>query len=450
VSALPSTQNLRERVDTAQVLTRFHYLERALALAAGGWIAGTPSLDTKAALARAAWQQTLAGDAFRERVFELRYPNRFLEEGADAPLIRVYEAGIDAPDADAFLAGTVALLRDLAERYRAFLAATDELDDGPTARIIRQALADTEEQAAALDLSAVALSGARHLTRPEETGADAQAARPPADARPGVSDEQAAAGATSGARHLTWPEELRRALETLERPAGTPFRLAEQPARDERYLASSFYWPDAIVPGYAYGEGVALQVRSAVSHLNEVWAVDTAGAILHALAPELGWDWIRDAGRWTYDEARHMLMGKRRLDAWGLPPELTPLGGYIYEAGAGEDALYRLGMLGYFETKNIGRKRERAAAFHAMGDTTSETDMEFDWADETLHAEYGRRWLKRLLELRGEDPESWQAVLDRCEELVTARVGQATDEDRERLTNAADALLARAGASLGA
>ena len=216
-----------------------------------------------------------------------------------------------------------------------------------------------------------------------------------------------------------------------------PFRLAEQPARDDAYFPSSFYWPDAIVPGYPYGEGVALQVRSAVSHLNEVWAVDTAGAILHGLAPELGWEWIRDAGRWTYDEARHMLMGKRRLEAWGLEPRTIPLGGYIYEACAGQDPLYRLGMLGYFETKNIGRKRERAEAFHAMGDTTSETDMEFDWADETLHAEYGRRWLKDLLELRGDDPESWPAVLERCEQLVAARVAQATDEERARIVAAA-------------
>lgn len=402
MKALPSTQSLRERVDTAQVLTTFHYLERALALAAGGWIAATPRLETKAALARAAWQQTLAGDALRERVFELRYPSRFLEEGADAPLIRVYEAGIDAPDAGAFLAGVVALLEDLAERYRAFLAATDELDDGPTARVLRLALADTEEQLLSLS--------------------------------------------KTGRLPHTWASQLRDALQTLERPAGTPFRLAEQPARDERYLASSFYWPDTIVPGYAYGEGAALQIRSAVSHLNEVWAVDTAGAILHGLAPELGWEWIRDAGRWLYDEARHMLMGKRRLESWGIPPEATPLGGYIYEACAGQDPLYRLGMLGYFETKNIGRKRERAAAFHALGDTTSETDMEFDWADETLHAEYGRRWLKRLLEARGEDPNGWQAVLDRCEQLVAARLEQATDEDRKRIAGAAAALLARVGA----
>ncbi|MDX6473886.1 MAG: hypothetical protein QOK22_2702 [Gaiellaceae bacterium] len=405
MSALPPTQELRERVDTAQVLTRFHYLSRAIALACGGWIAGTPKLETKAALARVAWQQTLAGDAFRERVFELRYPNRFLEEGSDAPLIRVYEAAIDAPDADAFLVAlTQALLTDYALRLGSFLAHTDELDDGPTARIVQQALRDVEEQGVVLG---------------HGPGSD------------------------------PWAALLERGLETLEPPAGTPFRLAEDPARDDAYVSSSFYWPDAIVPGYPYGEGVALQIRSAVSHLNEVWAVDTAGAILHGLAPELGWEWIRDAGRWTYDEARHMLMGKRRLEAWGLPAAQIPLGGYIYEACAGQDPLYRLGMLGYFETKNIGRKRERAAAFEAMGDTTSETDMEFDWADETLHAEYGRRWLKELLERRGEDPESWPAVLERCEQLVAARVAQATGEDRARITAVADALVSEATTRAG-
>jgi uncharacterized ferritin-like protein (DUF455 family) len=406
LSALPPTSRLRERVDTAQALTCFHYLARAVAVACGGWIAATPRLEAKAALARGAWQHALAGDAFRERVFELRYPTRFLEEGADAPLIRSFESVIHAPDSDAFLSGLVeAIVPDLADRYRDFLGKTDELADGPTVRIVASALQDVEEQAGALF----------HRQGPGP---------------------------------MPWVSQLRHGIDTLERPAGTPFRLAEQPARDDRYAQHSFYWPDTIVPDYPYGEGVALQVRAAVSHLNEVWAVDTAGAILHGLAPELGWEWIRDAARWTYDEARHMLMGKRRLDAWGLPPQATPLGGYIYEAAAGQDLLYRLGMLAYFETKNIGRKKTRAAAFGALGDTTSETDMEYDWADETLHAEYGRRWLRRLLEERGEDPESWPQVLERCETLVSKRLAEATDDDRERIVRCAEELLALAAATV--
>ena len=82
---LPPTRPLRERVDTAQVLTRFHYVERELTLACGGWIARTPQLETKAALARMAWQCGLAADALRARVFELRYPSRLLEEAGERP-----------------------------------------------------------------------------------------------------------------------------------------------------------------------------------------------------------------------------------------------------------------------------------------------------------------------------------------------------------------------------
>jgi uncharacterized ferritin-like protein (DUF455 family) len=364
---------VRARVDTAQELTRFHYLARDVALACGAWIAGTPRLEDKAELAQIAWEQTLAADAFRERVFELRYPVRVLEEWSDSS----FDSLIDSPD---FLADLPLALAELGRRYRELLSATDHLNDGPTERILRHAVDDIE----AHDL-------------PRHGG--------------------------------TWPD------------GRVPFELPDFPPKDERYAQHSFYWPDTIVPGFPYGEGDALRLRAAVSHLNEVWAVDTAGAILWALAPELGWEWIRDAGRWVYDEARHMLMGKRRLDAWGLPAAATPLGGYIYEACAGQDPLYRLGMLGYFETKNIGRKKERAQAFHELGDETSEKDMEFDWADETLHAEYGRRWMKEVLQRRGQDPDGWPQVLERCEELVQARLAEASDADREAIVTTADNLL---------
>jgi hypothetical protein len=70
--------------------------------------------------------------------------------------------------------------------------------------------------------------------------------------------------------------------------------------------------------------------------------------------------------------------------------------------------------------------------------------MEFDWADETLHAEYGRRWLRRLLEARGADPESWPTVLEECERLVQARVARATSDDLERIRTCADDLIASA------
>ena len=365
VGYLPPTRELRVRFDTAQALTRLFYREQAVVLACGGWVPRVALLEHKAELARTAWESALAAEALRERVFELRYPARFLDEQAE-------KLGVDDPDALRRLAA------ELHDDYAAYLKAVDELADGPSIRIVEAALRDKQRHQEAL--------AAIELTN-------------------------------------------------------------DDPARDPRYFASSFYWPDALDPTYPYGEGVALQLRSAVSHLNEVWAVDTAGRILHELSPELGWGFTREAARWLYDETRHMLMGKQRLEHWGFRREQIPLGGYIYEAWQHEDPLYGLGMLGYFETKNIGRKRERAQAFHDMGDATSETDMEFDWADETLHAEYGRRWLRRLLEARGEDPESWPSVLERCGGLVQERVERATSDDLERIRTCADVLVAAAQAS---
>jgi hypothetical protein len=359
---LPPTRELRVRLDTAQALTRLFYRELAVVLASGRWIVRTAPLELKAELGRTAWESALAADALRERVFELRYPTRFLDEQAE-------ELSLETAD------GLRVLLTELRDDYRNYLEQVDELADGPSRRLVESALRDKERQTEAL--AGLELTG-------------------------------------------------------------------DDPARDRRYFASSVYWPDVLDPTYPYGEGVSLQLRSAVSHLNEVWAVETAGRILDELSPELGWEFTHAAARWLYDETRHMLMGKQRLEGWDLPAEMVPLGGYIYEAWQHEDPLYGLGMLGYFETKNIGRKRERASAFHEMGDATSETDMEFDWADETLHAEYGRRWLRRLLEVRGEDPESWPAVLDRCEQLVRERVARATREELERIRACADALVAAA------
>src|SRR5262249_41814982 len=162
---------------------RLHYRERAIVLACGGWIPFVAPLEHKSELARTAWESALAADALRERVFELRYPSRFLEEQAE-------EIVLAAPGELRALVGR------LRADYRESLDAGDELADGPSLRLVETALRDKERQVEALG--------------------------------------------------------------GLELAPGDP-------ARDERYFLSSFYWPDALDPSYPYGEGVGLQLRSAVS-----------------------------------------------------------------------------------------------------------------------------------------------------------------------------------------
>jgi len=175
--------------------------------------------------------------------------------------------------------------------------------------------------------------------------------------------------------------------------------------------------------------------------------LEALGAVPN-LAPEPAADaeleWIHDSARWTYDESRHCRMGYERLIHWGFDPVEIPLGTYIYESASGEDPIYLLGMLYFFETKNIRHKLTRAQFFHEYGDLLSEHDMDFDWADETIHAGYGKHWLKELLAVRGEEPSVYEQIRERCGKLVSDYVGTATPEEIVAIKKIANALLVKA------
>src|SRR4030081_3353660 len=368
------------RLDTAQLLKRFYFCERAVLVSCAAWIPAIAPLEIKTSLARFVWQGAETAHALRNRVFELRFPSRLLEDaGADRALVELFSAVKNSPSVPAFLlsVGKVPLpaLRDSSQSY---LTASDSIADGPTHRFLSLALIEKLDQIATFERWAQS-----EISHHPESRAGAQEwANTVANrlSQVGGVGVGAPPAATAGG----------------PLPGSKAYSIPDRPARDPRFWPCRFYWPDVVDPQFPYGEGLMLQLRSAVSHLNEVWAVETGGIILSEFADDLPWEWIHGAARWTYDEARHCRMGMERLAAWGFDRSEIPLGSYIYESANDEGPIYRLGMLYFFETKNIGRKPERTAAFRLIGDEASEHDMDFDWADETIHATYGNRWLKAL------------------------------------------------------
>lgn len=430
--ALPGSQPRARwmRLGTAQILKRFHFCERSLVLSSSAWLPHLAPIEIKTTLPLLTWQNAETAQALRERVFELRYPSRLMEaEGADAPLVKLFDQLRSAPSAGAFLMALGStLLPALRDAYQAYLRYSDPLADAPTHRFLALALAEKERQ-----IQSVSDWAAHELACAPAHRASAQ------------SWNEALAGKLAGLGGVGTdhsPAEVR--IEEL--PGSRPLDVPAKPARDSRYWPCRFYWPDNVDPTFPYGEGIRLQLRSAVSHLNEVWAIETGGIILEAFASALPWEWIRDAARWTYDEARHCRMGRDRLAAWGFDPGEIPLGTYIYESANGQDPIYRLGMLFFFETKNIGRKPERIAAFQCLADAASEHDMDFDWADETIHAGYGKRWLEALLRTRGVGTDQIAPIREHCGELVAAMVQRAMPEETGALRARAEALIAKAEA----
>ena len=136
-------------------------------------------------------------------------------------------------------------------------------------------------------------------------------------------------------------------------------------------------------------------------------------------------------------------MGYERLKTWGYQPQEIPLGSYIYDSARGQDPVIRLGMLHYFETKNIGKKTKRAEAFASYDDKLSQHDMDFDWADETIHAAYGHRWLDALRALHPDAVPDIDTIRQQCDALVAAEVAAATPADRSEIYAVAQAMLAK-------
>src|ERR1700761_3061235 len=102
---LTSEQRARwMRFDTAQLLKRFFFCERSLLVSEAAWIPAIARLEIKTGVARYIWQSAETSNALRERVFELRFPSRLLEEeGTDRALIDLFNAIKDSPSVPAFL-----------------------------------------------------------------------------------------------------------------------------------------------------------------------------------------------------------------------------------------------------------------------------------------------------------------------------------------------------------
>jgi hypothetical protein len=70
--------------------------------------------------------------------------------------------------------------------------------------------------------------------------------------------------------------------------------------------------------------------------------------------------------------------------------------------------------------------------------------MDFDWADETMHAGYGKHWLKELLAVRGQDPAAYDQIRERCEKLVSDCVSTATPDEVAAIKKTASTLIGKA------
>ena len=364
--------------ESVRRLVRLYWTEKRLAEIAVARLPATPEWEVKCALALHQWLDGEHADALRRRITEMRSPPPPLDRAPEVTLDDFLEEVLAANDTTELLAGLRLAHDALASAYRAHLETTNPLVDHPTRRIVRMALGEEEEILAWLDSAIDAVVAARPTAhqRIDEWLAHL---------RPWLA---AAGGITGDAEPLESPPPRR---------ASRPFAPDTTPQRDERFRGRhAFDFPPQavyIAPGVPAGErNLALLCRRTL----EMDVPETMASFL-AERRDRPWAFYREYGRQLWDEARHAMMGSVALTARGVDWTRVPLNvGFSLRLNRHAQPLERQILLYAIEQSlmaaDTGKRFEYETAREA-GDALSAHFHDFDWADEVLHAQIGRRWM---------------------------------------------------------
>ena len=367
--------------ENVELMRRYNYIEGQLYRLSAAFLNPTPEWEVKGALGLHLYLDAEHSQALRARVAELRRPPLYLDTCPDPRLESLCEEALRAKSTLEFLVGVFHVIRpSLLLAYKTHLSEINPVFDFPTCRILKQAVAE-EEQMIEWGNQAIAA-----ITTTEETKAEADAWAK----HLGLFLQ--AAGSVMGGDPI--PADLQ--LPSCR--ATEPFVADVDPKRDWRsnkiynfhYRANDVYLDDA-----ADMDERVLALMYKRFHEMDVPEM-MASIVLQT--PGKPWEYYRDMGRQLWDEARHSMMGevwfaKSGLD-WSKFPNHV---GWAMHLNLDRKPIERHIILYYIEQKLMDKKTGKHLEWQiaqSAKDDLATYFQDYDWADEVLHAQIGRRWLK--------------------------------------------------------
>lgn len=366
--------------ENVDLMRRYNFVEGRLYEMSAAFMNPTPEWEIKCALSLHLYLDGEHSQALRKRVAELRRPPLYLDTPPDAALEAFMDEALRSESTVEKLVAIFRVIRPaLLAAYRAHLEGCNPVFDHPTCRLLKAAIAEEEQMVAwgTAALDAVIKSESDEAT----AGAWEQH----------LQAYLCAAGGITG----------KEPKEPVALPA--PRAVAEfvpdiDPKRDWRsgdiynfhYRANDVY----LDPEADWDERVlALMFK----RFHEMDVPEMMASIVLQTKGK-PWEYYRDMGRQLWDEARHSMMGEVWFAKIGFDWSTVPNHvGWCMHLNLDRQPLERHIIL-YFIEQNLmdgktGKRLEWTIAQSAKDDLATYF-QDYDWADEVLHAQIGRRWLK--------------------------------------------------------
>jgi hypothetical protein len=208
------------------------------------------------------------------------------------------------------------------------------------------------------------------------------------------------------------------------RSDGKPYEMDCVPRRDERFTVSfdQSHWG---VVEYGLSEELSPDERAFVLLYRRLREMDVPEFMAPIIYKTEGkpWDYYVDLSRQLWDETRHAMMGEAGLYNNGMafyeyPIELegSMALNTAFEPRDAHIALWAVEQA--LMARDTGKRFELHMAT-TSGDPLVTLFQDYDWADEVLHAQIGRRWLipefgglEQLRKIEKEVSARWQQEMD--------------------------------------
>jgi hypothetical protein len=382
--------------ENVERLLRLQWTERRLMDIMLAHLPSTPVWEVKCALALHQWYCAGHADWLRRRITEMRHPAPPFEAPPNAELDAFLDEVLCVESPVELVTGIYGVaLPALRDAYYNHIHHTNALVDHPTRRFMRFALVEVTEAiewgdatVAALtqDKVAAALAGEwkehleLYLGAARGIAGDPRVSIEEGDSRQGI--------------------QIRSMEPPLPPPrARKPFVPNFEPGRDERFHGLyNFEFPPHVVYN---AEGVPPDERNLALLCKRTLEMDVPEMMASFLFERKNqpWEFYLDYSRQLWDEARHAMMGTVAFESRGIGWTEIPLNvGFSLRLNLHATAQERQIILYAIEQSlmsgETGKRFEYETAV-AAGDDLSAHFHDYDWADEVLHAQIGRRALKR-------------------------------------------------------
>ena len=393
-------------------MKRHHYLLIRLHEIFNARITAEPIYELKTAFSLHAYLCAEHATAIRKRVGELREPPLGLDVVPDSALKLLCDEVLCSPSHVELVLGMYeVIVPELIESIKNFITTTNLLADAPSVRVARFCRLELEDISAFGRQAIAALVDVSSRDRLSPWIRFLYECLAEAGGVSGRSSKQIETGAAN-------VKENEAASFVAPQFSAAPFQYDPVPQRDERFHDP--YNAGVNPEAFLYDERFSARDKVLMMYYKRLREIDVPEMMASILHQTLGkpWKYYRDMSRQLWDEARHAMLGEvgfvhLNIDWSQIPINFT----WSKNLNTQLEPWERHAVLFFIEQGLMPRsgKRFEWETAIASGIPLAGLIQDFDWADEVLHAQIGRKWYVKefsdLNEAMSYGDQCWSQVL---------------------------------------